>query len=63
MSFDQDRDPPDLWTFTLTSATTAEEVARMTVTVEQPAQQVGEQSTFYKCFLDMTAHLQRVSKD
>jgi hypothetical protein len=63
MSFDTTRDPPDLWTFTLNSPTTAEEVARMTVTGTQPGLNIGDPPTTFHCDYQMTAHLQRVSKD
>jgi len=63
LSFDIDQDPPDLWTFTLNSPTTASEVARATLTVTQPSPNIGEAPAMYKCTFQMTAHLDRVSKD
>jgi hypothetical protein len=67
ISFDQttsDAHPdPDLWTFKLLSATTAEEIARTTITVYQPAANIGDAPTTVACYYTMTAHLTRVSKD
>jgi hypothetical protein len=59
----QPKDPPDAWTFTLLSETTAEEAARATLIVYQNPTQIGDPVKEVYCDYDMTAHLQRVSKD
>jgi hypothetical protein len=57
------KDASDAWTFTLLSATAAEENVRATLIVYQTPTQIGDPPTMAYCDYQMMARLVRVSKD